>query len=55
MDLYFDRYPGVKHYMDDTRDLARRQGFVETVFGRRLYLPEINARNAQRRQYAERR
>ena len=54
VDLYFDRYPGVKAYMDATRERARDQGFVETVFGRRLYLPEINARNAQRRQYAER-
>ena len=54
VDLYFDRYPGVKKYMDDIRETARTQGFVETVFGRRLYLPEINARNAQRRQYAER-
>ncbi|MCP5090773.1 MAG: DNA polymerase I, partial [Gammaproteobacteria bacterium] len=54
VDLYFDRYPGVKKYMDDTRQIAGEQGYVETVFGRRLYLPEINARNAQRRQYAER-
>jgi len=54
IDLYFDRYPGVKAYMDNTRAEAARQGYVETVFGRRLYLPEINARNAQRRQYAER-
>jgi DNA polymerase-1 len=54
VELYFDRYPGVKRYMDDTRETARRQGYVETVFGRRLYLPEINARNAPRRQYAER-
>ena len=54
VDLYFERYPGVKAYMDDTRELARTNGYVETVFGRRLYLPEINARNAQRRQYAER-
>ena len=54
VDLYFDRYPGVKAYMDNTREMASRQGYVETVFGRRLYLPEINARNAQRRQYAER-
>jgi DNA polymerase I len=54
VDLYFDRYPGVKAFMDDTRSKASEQGFVETVFGRRLYLPEINARNAQRRQYAER-
>ena len=54
IDRYFDRYPGVKAYMDNTRESAKTQGFVETVFGRRLYLPEINARNAQRRQYAER-
>ena len=54
VDLYFSRYPGVKTFMDDTRASARQRGFVETVFGRRLYLPEINARNAQRRQYAER-
>ena len=54
IDLYFERYPGVKKYMDDTRELAHEQGYVETIFGRRLYLPEINSRNAQRRQYAER-
>jgi len=54
VDLYFQRYPGVKRYMDETRATAREQGFVETVFGRRLYLPEINSRNAQLRQYAER-
>ena len=54
VDLYFDRYPGVKAYMDGIREKASQQGYVETVFGRRLYLPEINARNAQRRQYAER-
>ena len=54
VDLYFARYPGVKKYMDDIRASAADKGFVETVFGRRLYLPEINARNAQRRQYAER-
>ena len=54
VDLYFERYPGVKDYMDRTRELARQQGFVETIFGRRLYLPEINSKNAQRRQYAER-
>jgi DNA polymerase-1 len=54
VDLYFDRYPGVKQYMDDIRVKASEMGYVETVFGRRLYLPEINARNAQRRQYAER-
>ncbi|MDH5388387.1 MAG: DNA polymerase I [Gammaproteobacteria bacterium] len=54
VDLYFERYPGVKNYMDSTREKAAEQGFVETVYGRRLYLPEINARNAMRRQYAER-
>ena len=54
IDLYFARYPGVKAYMDETRELARQQGYVETVFGRRLYLPEIKASNAVRRQYAER-
>jgi DNA polymerase I len=54
VDLYFQRYPGVKAFMDETREQARRQGYVETVFGRRLYLPEINSRNGQRRQYAER-
>jgi len=54
VNLYFDRYPGVKAYMDDIREKASANGFVETVFGRRLYLPEINARNANRRQYAER-
>ncbi|MDJ0926137.1 MAG: DNA polymerase I [Gammaproteobacteria bacterium] len=54
VDLYFSRYPGVQDYMESTRKLAHEQGFVETVFGRRLYLPDINARQAQRRQYAER-
>ncbi len=54
VDRYFARYPGVKAYMDETRDKAREDGFVETVFGRRLYLPDIRARNPQRRQYAER-
>jgi len=54
VDLYFDRYPGVKSYMDNIRETAREQGYVETVFGRRLYLPEINAKNVNRRQYAER-
>jgi len=44
---YFDRYPGVKHYMDQTRMLAKDQGYVETVFGRRLYLPEINSPNGR--------
>ena len=54
VDLYFARYPGVRRYMDDTRQRARDQGFVSTVFGRRLHLPEIDSRNFQRRQYAER-
>ncbi len=54
IDLYFLRYPGVKAYMDATREQARSQGYVETLFGRRLYIPDINAKNAQRRQYAER-
>ncbi len=54
VDLYFARYPGVKAYMDETRARARSEGFVETVFGRRLYLPDIRSRNPQRRQYAER-
>ncbi|BCO32272.1 DNA polymerase I [Thiohalobacter sp. COW1] len=54
VDLYFTRYPGVKAYMDRTREQAHDQGYVETLFGRRLYLPEINARNHQRRTAAER-
>jgi DNA polymerase I len=54
VDRYFERYPGVKLYMDKTREQARRQGYVETVFGRRLYLPDINSRQVQSRQYAER-
>jgi len=54
IDLYFERYPGVKEYMDSTREQAHETGYVETLFGRRLYLPEINSRNGQRRQYAER-
>jgi DNA polymerase-1 len=54
VNLYFDRYPGVKAFMDNIREQARVQGYVETVFGRRLYLPEINSRNANLRQYAER-
>lgn len=54
IDLYFARYPGVKNYMDSIREQAREQGYVETLFGRRLYLPEISSRNAARRQYAER-
>ena len=54
VELYFSRYPGVKIFMDNTREKAKEDGFVETVYQRRLYLPEINARNAARRQYAER-
>jgi DNA polymerase-1 len=54
MDLYFERYPGVKRYMEETRRQARETGYVETVFGRRLYLPEIQSRNQALRQYAER-
>ena len=54
VDAYFERYPGVRRYMERTRDEARARGYVETIFGRRLYVPEINAKNAQRRRYAER-
>ena len=54
VDLYFDRYPGVRRFMDSIREQAHEAGFVETVYGRRLYLPDINSRNGQRRQYAER-
>lgn len=54
VELYFERYPGVKEYMERTRKIASEQGYVETVLGRRLYLPDINARNSMRRQYAER-
>ncbi len=54
VDLYFARYPGVKAFMDRIREQAREQGYVETLFGRRLYLPDINARNQQRRSAAER-
>ena len=54
MTTYFERYPGVKNYMNSTRDQAKIDGYVETLFGRRLYLPEINASNGMRRQYAER-
>ena len=54
VDLYFARYPGVKQFMDETRERARDRGYVETVFGRRLYLPEIKSGNPARRQYAER-
>ena len=54
IDRYFQRYPGVKIYMDETKALAKQMGYVETVFGRRLYLPEINSPNGPRRAGAER-
>jgi len=54
IDSYFSRYPGVKRFMDLTRELARTRGYVETVFGRRLYLPEMKSGSPQRRQAAER-
>jgi len=54
MNVYFERYPGVRAYMDNTREQAKQDGYVETLFGRRLYLPEINSSNGMRRQYAER-
>ncbi len=54
IDLYFERYPGVKNYMNSTRLNAKHQGYVETVLGRRLYLPDINSSRYQMRQYAER-
>jgi len=54
IDHYFETYPGVRKYMDDTRSMARDKGYVETLFGRRLYLPDINARNPMLRQGAER-
>ncbi len=54
VELYFQRYPGVKRFMDSTREQARELGYVETVRGRRLYLPDIGSRNRQLQQYAER-
>ncbi|MBI2791548.1 MAG: DNA polymerase I [Gammaproteobacteria bacterium] len=54
MDLYFQRYPGVKKYMEQTRERAANQGFVETLFGRRLYLPDIRAKHMGRKRAAER-
>jgi len=54
IDRYFARYPGVKNYMDSTREQAKQQGYVETVFGRRLWLPEINSSNGMKRQGSER-
>ena len=52
--LYFNRYPGVREFMDTTREQARERGYVETVFGRRLYLPDVHARNQGLRAGAER-
>ncbi|KGY07417.1 DNA polymerase I [Vibrio sinaloensis] len=54
MNTYFERYPGVMQYMEDTRSAAAEQGYVETIFGRRLHLPEIKSRNGMRRKAAER-
>ncbi|WP_261816419.1 DNA polymerase I [Vibrio gallicus] len=54
MDTYFERYPGVMQYMEETRSQASEQGFVETIYGRKLYLPEIKSRNGMRRKAAER-
>lgn len=54
MDVYFERYPGVMQYMEDTRSQATQQGYVETLFGRRLHLPEIKSSNGMRRKGAER-
>lgn len=54
IDTYFARYPGVKAFMDQSRETAKAKGYVETLYGRRLYIPEIGSRNSQRRQYAER-
>ncbi|GAB7218954.1 DNA polymerase I [Vibrio comitans] len=54
MDTYFERYPGVMQYMEETRSQATEQGYVETLYGRRLHLPEINSRNGMRRKAAER-
>ena len=54
IDTYFARYPKVRDYMDATRETAHKQGYVETLLGRRLYLPDINSKNPQRRQASER-
>ncbi|MEA3588578.1 DNA polymerase I [Pseudidiomarina sp. 1APP75-27a] len=54
MDKYFERFPGVQRYMEETREQAKRDGYVETLFGRRLHLPEIRAQNGARRKAAER-
>ena len=54
MDIYFQRYPDIKSYMNDTKEFAKKNGYVETIYGRKLFLPEINSKNSQRRKYAER-
>ena len=54
IDIYFARYPGVKRYMEDAKAYAMQHGFVETIFGRRLHLPEINSRNVAKKRAAER-
>jgi DNA polymerase-1 len=54
VERYFQRYPGVRRFMDETRTRARETGYVETVYGRRLYLPDIRSGNTQTRQYSER-
>lgn len=54
MDIYFNRYPKIKFYMNEMIEFAKTKGYVETVYGRKLYLPEINSKRAQRRNYAER-
>ena len=54
MDVYFERYPQIKSYMNKIKDFAKNNGYVETIYGRKLYLPEINSKNVQRRKYAER-
>ena len=54
IDLYFERYPGILRYMNKIKNIAKEKGYIETMFGRRLYLPEINAKNSARRQGAER-
>jgi len=54
INLYFDRFPGIRTYMDETKERAHEQGFVETIFGRRIHLPEINSKNGARRSFLER-
>ena len=54
IDMYFSKYPNVYSFMDESRKIAREKGYIETLFGRRLYLPDINNKNAIRRKYAER-